>query len=220
MKRKSTLLTFALGLCYFSYGQLSYGVKVGVVQSKIEESLADSYQDMNFKTGFQLGAFADFSLFKNLKLRPALQLTQKGYKAVEGNPQGSFYRYRNWSYTYLELPVDLVYNFTLSKTSTFFAGAGTVVGLGLYGSGKSIVKATNGAGQLYTEEGKGDRPFNKKGFRRMDVGANFLAGIQFKRMMLTASYNHGLINALAYEQSIQSTKHRSFAISIGYVLSK
>ena len=220
MKIKSTLLTLALGLCYFSYGQLNYGIKVGVVQSKIKESMASPYQDMNFKSGFQVGAFVDFSLFKNFKLRPALQLTQKGYKAVEGKPEGPFYWYRNWSLTYLELPIDFVYNFPLSKNSKLYVGTGTVVGVGLIGNGKGIVSATDGAGQLHTQEGTGNHPFTKPGFKRMDLGVDFLVGIQFNRIMLSANYNHGVINALNYEQSIQSTKHRSYAINIGYFFSK
>jgi hypothetical protein len=173
---------------------------------------------MNFKGGFQVGTFLDYELLKNLNLRPALQLTQKGYEAIEGNKEGPFYWYRNWSLTYLELPVDFIYNIPLSKTIGLYAGIGPVVGVGLFGSGKGIIKGTDSAGQIHTQEGAGHEPFKKPGFKNIDIGADFLAGLQLKRILLTASYNHGLLNALNYEHDIQTTRHRSFALSLGYII--
>jgi hypothetical protein len=219
MHKKLTLLPVALGLCYFSFGQLNYGLKVGITQSRAKESLSSCYQDMNFKSGFQAGAFLNFAFLSNLNLRPALQLTQKGYIAVEGKPQGPFYWCRNWSYTYLELPIDFVYNIPLSKTTKFYVGIGPVIGVGLFGNGKNVITASDGSGQLYAQEWTGNYPFSKPGFKRIDLGVDVLTGIQLKGFLLTATYNHGLLNALNYDQGIQTTKHRSFALNIGYFMS-
>ncbi|HTH30727.1 MAG TPA: porin family protein, partial [Lacibacter sp.] len=193
---KFTLFFLSLGLCSLSFGQSKYGFKLGITQSKIDESLASSYQNMNYKTGVQIGVMADINLIKNLNLRPSLQLTQKGYKAVEGNIEGPFYWDRNSSTSYFEIPVDVVYNFPISKASKFFVGAGPVVGIGLFGKGKYVIKGTDGAGQLHTQESSGNQSFKEPGYKRIDFGADFLTGIQIKSILVTASYNHGLMNIL------------------------
>lgn len=217
MHRRITLLSLSLGLCFLSFGQSKYGFKVGVTRSIIDESLASFYQNMNYKTGVQIGVMTNINLIKNLDLRPALQITQKGYKAVEGNIDGPFYWDRNWSTSYLEIPFDFVYNIPISKASKLFIGTGPVVGIGLFGKGKGIFKATDGAGQLHTHESSENQPFKKPGYKRIDLGADFLTGIEIKRILITANYNHGLMNILNYDQDIQTTKNRSFAFTIGYL---
>lgn len=219
MKKKISLLLLSFGLSYFSFAQLNYGFKIGVTQSKTEESLASKYQDMNFKSGFQLGVFVNYRFLKNLSVRPALQLTQKGFEAVEGSENGPFYWYRKWSLSYLEIPIDFTYNVPLSKATNFYFGTGPVIGVGLFGHGESSIKATDGAGQSHTQENTGNKPFKKPGFKDIDLGADFVAGFQFRKVVFAASYNHGLLNVLNYDQGIQTTKNRSFAVSVGYILS-
>jgi hypothetical protein len=220
MKKKCTLLLVSIGLWYFSFAQLNYGFKIGVTQSKTKESFTSMYQDMNFKSGFQLGIFFENKLFKNISVRPALQLTQKGYEAVEGNENDSFFWYRKWSFTYLEIPIDFIYNLPLSKKTSIYIGTGPVIGVGLFGHGKGTIKGTDGAGQSFTQEGTGNKPFSRPGFKDIDLGADFVAGLQFRRVAFAASYNHGLLNALNFDHGIQSTKNRSFAISLSYILSR
>lgn len=219
MNKKFTLLFTSLGLYMVSFGQLNYGIKTGITQSTIKESLASEYQDMNFKSGFQVGAFVDYTLIKNFTMRPALQLTQKGYEAVEGNESGPYYWYRKWSLSYLEIPVDFIYNIPLSKATKFYIGTGPVIGVGLFGNGKSILKGTDGNGQSQTIESTESKPFTKPGFKDLDLGFDFVTGLQFRKIVFAASYNHGLLNALNYDHGIQTTKNRSFAVTIGYILS-
>lgn len=218
--KKLALSSLALALCFFSFGQIRYGLKLGVTQSKIDEGIAGSYQDMNYKTGILIGGMAEIDLVKHLDLRAGLQLTQKGFKAVEGNTEGPFYWDRNWSTSYLEIPLDVIFNVPISKTSKFLIGAGTVVSFGLSGKGNAIIKSTDGAGQLHTQESSENNPFKKPGYKRIDLGADFLTGVQYKRILVTASYNYGLMNILNYDQGIQTTKNRCLAFTLGYFLGK
>jgi hypothetical protein len=220
MFKKLTLFTLALGLFSFSFGQIKYGFKLGITESKIDESIARTTQEMNFKTGIQIGAVAEINLIKNLNLKTGLQITQKGYTSVEGNAIGPYYWYRNSSITYLEIPVDVVYNFLSSKTFKFFIGTGPIVSIGLFGKGNFVFKGTDGAGLLHTQESSGNQPFKKTGYKRMDLGADFLTGIQFHKIIVTANYNQGLINILNYDQGIQTTKNKSFAFTVGYFIGK
>ena len=218
--KKLTLLSLTLGVISISFAQMKYSFKAGVTQSFVKESLASSYQSMNLKSGFQVGAALDISLVKNLILRPAFQLTQKGFKAVEGKFEGPFYWNRNISTTYFELPIDIVYNVPLSKSITIFMGTGPVISMGLFGEGKGVIKTTDGAGQLTTQEGTNHQPFKKPGYKIIDFGADFLSGIQFHRVIVAINYNYGLLNILNYDHGIQTSKNRSFAFTIGYFICK
>ena len=174
---------------------------------------------MNLKSGIQLGATAEIPVLKNLSLRPSLQLTQKGFRAVEGNFEGPYYWNRNFSTTYLELPVDFVYKVLFSKSVNMFFGSGPVLSFGIFGKGEGILKATDGAAQLHTLEDSNNQPFKNPGYKKIDLGADFLTGLQIRRVIVTASYNYGLINILNYDQGIQNTTNRSFAFSVGYLIS-
>lgn len=215
MFKKLILSTFAVGLSCFVFGQWNYGFRLGVARSKIDESLARVDQHMNFKTGIQFGAIADINLLRNLNLRPAVQLTQKGYQAVEGKEEGPFYWYRDWVIDYLEFPLDVIYELPVGKSAKIFLGTGPVVGIGLFGKGQGILKGTDGNGQLHTEESTGSHPF-RNSYKKMDLGADLQTGIRLKNVVFTAGYNYGLLNILNYDHGIQTTKNRSFSITVGY----
>jgi hypothetical protein len=82
-----------------------------------------------------------------------------------------------------------------------------------------LAKGTR-AGQLDTVQTSGDNPFQKSGYKRIDLGADFLTGMQFNRFFLTVNYNNGLMNILNYDRGIQTTKNRSFAFTIDYFISE
>lgn len=66
------------------FAQLSYGVKAGLnltTQSiKIDDEKED---DIKFKPGFNIGAFADYSLSDLLSVETGLNIETKGYKLKE-----------------------------------------------------------------------------------------------------------------------------------------
>ena len=217
MNNKLTLLFFTLIMCTVSSAQIQYGLKAGITHSFVREMQDDNIH-MNMKTGFQVGASADIPLAKNFCLRPSLQYTQKGYKAVLGGLEGPSYWYRNYSLNYLELAADFVYNFHVGKATRIFTGAGPVAGYGLAGKGHGILRGTNGPGQVFSQEYTTYKIFRDEGVKRFDLGVDFLTGVQFGKVAITASYNHGLVNILNYDQGLQSQKNRSFALTVGYFI--
>lgn len=220
MRVKITLLAIALTFASLSFGQLNFGFKVGITESKVKRTLSDATQTEDFRTGVQAGAFLDLRLLKNLNLRPGLQLTEKGYISSFGQVDGFYYWHRNQSSSYLELPVDLVYDVPLSNSTSLFIGAGPVLGFGLFGHSKSTLKIRDENGEMHADELSDTDPFNKTGLKRVDLGVDFLAGIRLNKFMLNAGYNHGLLNALNYDEGTQSMRNRSFAITLGYMLHK
>lgn len=213
--RKIILLSFTLGLFTLSYSQVKYGVKAGITRSFIKETPTVTGADNSLQTGFQFGFFLDKTIKDNFIFRPSLQLTQKGYLSIVGNPGGPFYWNRNLSTTYLELPFDLLRKFNFNKTSSFYIGTGPVLGYALQGKLKAAFVATDNNQQLHTQISTDNEVFKNSSDRRFDFGWSFIVGIQSCRMTFNASYNNGIADGV--KGDIQSLKNRCLSFSVGYL---
>lgn len=212
MCKKITLLLFSILTCSLSFSQITYGIKGGVTESFLQSKVGSSSQNYNFRTGYQIGAFAEMPLNRNISLRPSLQLTQKGFKKVEGTTGTAFYWNRNFSTNYLELPLDVVYNFHLNHDAKIQVGTGPVFGIGLFGKNKTIITGSDSTGQPHTEYWEGTDAFDK----RFDFGWDFLVSLKCHRASISVNYNHGLVNLLT--DGDHTAKNRSFALTLGYLL--
>lgn len=212
MYKKITLAFFSILTCSLSFSQITYGIKGGVTESFLQDKVGSSSQNYNFRTGYQIGAFAEMPLNRNISLRPSLQLTQKGFKKVEGTPGTAFYWNRNFSTNYLELPLDVVCNFHLNQDTKVQVGTGPVFGIGLFGKNKTIITSSDSVGQTHTEYWNGNDAFDK----RFDFGWDFLISFKYHRTSISANYNHGLFNLLT--DGDHTAKNRSFALTVGYFL--
>lgn len=213
--KKIILLSITLSLFILSYSQVNYGIKVGITRSFVKETPTVTDADNSLQTGFQLGFFLDKKITDNFVFRPSLQLTHKGYLSVAGNPGGPFYWNRNLSTTYLELPLDIIRNFNLNKTSSFYIGTGLVPGYALQGRLKAAFVATDNNQQLYTQISTDKNVFKNNSDRRFDLGWNFLIGVQSCKLTFNASYNYGISDVV--KGDIQSLKNRCLVFSVGYL---
>ena len=212
MYKKITLFLFSMITYSLTFSQITFGIKAGATESFIHDKIGSSSENYNFRTGYQIGAFAEMPLNRNISLRPSLQLTQKGFKKVEGTLGTSFYWNRNFSTNYLELPLDAVYNFPLNQEVKIQVGTGPVFGIGLFGKNKTIITATDSTGQAHTEYWEGTDAFDK----RFDFGWDFLVSLKCHRASISVNYNHGLFNVLT--DGDHTAKNRSFALTLGYLL--
>jgi hypothetical protein len=214
--RKLILLSISLGLFIVSYSQVKYGIKGGLTQSLVKETPSIPDADNTLQTGFQFGFFLDKKILDNLFIRSSLQLTQKGYQSVLGNPGGPFYWSRNLSTTYLELPLDVLQGFRLNKTSVFYIGTGPVFSYGLQGRLKTTLVSLDNNQQLRTQISTDNKIFQTNIDRRFDFGWDFLIGLQSCRTLFAVSYNHGISDVAKGDN--QSLKNKSFALGVGYLL--
>ena len=152
MKTKLFLLFFTSSLCSFCFGQLQYGAKLGFTESWTTTDGSNDLWNTKPRAGFTAGGFLDVPVIKNLKLRTGLQLTQKGMISEIDNMNSPVYFKKTWALYYLEVPVDIVYRFPLSKSLQLFVGTGIVPGYGLFGNEHAIAKATDQNGQSTTTE--------------------------------------------------------------------
>ena len=171
-------------------------------------------------SGFHAGAFAEFK-FKKWSVEPGLFYTVKGYKAtsnvVQTTPGGTF----NISisgiqtYQYIELPVNLLYNFKI-KPGKIFIGGGPYTGYLLSAIGKRNT-TTNGT-NVYTETkfdigGDGN-------FKRNDFGLGGRAGMAFKNgLQFSAGASFGFTNIVIHNinNNPSVTKNRVLSFSVGYL---
>lgn len=216
MFRRLHLLLFSLSLFTLSYSQMKFGLKGGITQSSVREVLNLPDNEYSFKTGFQLGVFTEKHLAGNFIFRPSLQLTQKGYHSVVGNPGGPFYWERDLLTNYLELPLDLVYTFRLNDASNFFVGSGPVLSYGLNGRLKATLVTTDNNQQIQIKKSTDNKIFKNNLDQRFDFGWNANAGLQSCRMLFSLSYNPGITNVVKDDK--QTLKNKSFAFSFGYLL--
>lgn len=164
---------------------------------------ADGHVSGTPLTGFALGLFADLPLHKQLSFRPSLVYSFEGFHAEPAGGQPL-----NIHVAYLSAPLDLVYHTNLFN-KRFFVGAGPYLAYAL--NGTYTEKGINTDMQFGNNYAAGDN------LRRMDFGANMMAGILMDRnFVLGATFDFGLKN-IAPDGSAATVRTRSFGLTLGYV---
>ena len=141
-------------------------------------------------------------------VRPELMYAEKGAKSPAGN---------DYKLTYLEVPVNLIYQPTMGK-GRLMVGFRPYVGLGLGGK----VEFTNGVTHdVKYAENVVNPESNTAYYRKTDAGVNVLAGYDFGRMSLQANAQLGLMNIYPEFDGVQtnaSLKNTGVGLSLGVKL--
>jgi outer membrane protein OmpA-like peptidoglycan-associated protein len=185
--------------------------------------------------GAQIGFLADLPFSKDSRLffQPAVIFSQKGRKYsfakdstvvfdIPLSPDDSivntvYSETRKQYQNYIDIPLNLVYKFPLSKKTSFIIGGGPYFSF-YYNASDKTDKYVIGVSYKAEEEeilvGKGD---NK--YRPFDWGLNGTAGFEFGRVFLTANYSRGFSNfysPAAYTAT--DYKHEVMGIRLGIFL--
>ncbi|HEU0111954.1 MAG TPA: porin family protein [Flavisolibacter sp.] len=199
------LLTVLSG--YLVTAQIQVGVHADVIlaSQKIEVSGFDLSGDN--RVSWRGGLVANIPATEQISFMPQLNLLSKGGKFDIEDVKTEF------KLTYLELPLNFVYN-----SSGFFAGLGPVLSYGMGGK----VTATDGTD---TEEidvkfdGKKeadvtDEKLHLKGF---EFSGNVLAGYKLPSgLFFKATYNFGLSNISPEDEEEGTMKNSYYGFGIGY----
>jgi|GEM_PF-1967384 hypothetical protein len=135
-------------------------------------------------------------------LREALEFIQKGYK---------FQGFKT-TFNYLELLIDLAYQYQLTDLGALFAGLGPYVGYGLGGK--------------YSGDGQSGPTFSGQDpYKRLDFGLDFMVGYAFAMgLEIHFGYELGLYNMAPSTNggypSDYTAKNRAFTINVGYSIFK
>ena len=179
----------------------------------IESGNSGSYSiHYSNRIGFNVGVF----VFQHLKqisngqllLKGGLQFIQKGSE-YSPSDLGDFHGTATLGY--LEIPIDILYQFHLGDNGGPFAGLGPYFAYGVGGKNKFKFN-----GYPFSENS-----FSDSTFKRFDAGLNLTAGYRIScTWSFSIAYELGLVNIVNSNNSGVSGKNQVFSINVAYCLGR
>lgn len=230
MKKLCNLIAILCCLAAVSNAQTyRVGMAIGPHQSKVLEendlpgwdALKNSFSP---RTGFHFGFIANLPLNakSSMFFQPGLYYYNKGRKFAalyDTSVSDTRSIHMSENINYLELPLNLVYKFKLSRTAKFIIGAGPYASF--FYTGKLKTETVSKYGSYTLDENKdpgvGDGPGQ---YATLDYGVNGLAGFEFGRVFLTANYSRGLKDFYTPESYTGTFRHAVMGITLGVFVDK
>lgn len=223
MKKRQIILTTAAALFTLfvqAQNSTSFGVRGGINFQNINgKDENDDKVDNDLVTRFNVGVNAEIPVGPDFYLQPGLLFTTKGAKQKEVLLSQTYSANANLSY--LEVPVNFIYK-PLLGTGRLVLGFGPYVGFGLGGKVKYESPGASGEGDVkFKNTVKASDPDDVFYFKKIDAGANLLAGYEFSNkfsFQLNAQLGLAKINP-DYEgvsDDKTSLKNTGFGLSLGY----
>ncbi|HVI47296.1 MAG TPA: porin family protein [Chitinophaga sp.] len=209
MKKHLLVLLFPMIGSIATYAQVRLGVKAGFSNAGMK---FESNEYVQRKSGWHAGVVADIAVAKNFSLQPQLLFSAKGYRSKElVSPAGvTVLPSVTTKLNYLELPVNFLYKPQVGS-GRLFVGAGPYIAMGISGNAKGDKTET----VKVKFDGKENENDGKLHAKRIDAGANFLAGYELKSgLFFSVNYSLGMSDVLPGSKS----KANYFGISVGYLL--
>lgn len=216
------LLTFATSAAFAQIPTIGIkgGVNFATLSASGQENNVVAGTNLQSSSGnvtsFNIGVFADLK-FGNFSLQPAVNFTGKGgiFDGATGLlPDGSTSQvHSKYNLYYIQVPVNLVYHIPV-VIGEIYIGAGPYGSSAVHGKLKqTAVNTKNGS-----FGGSQDIKFgnNADEIKRMDYGANAIAGIRLKGgLLFNINYDLGLTNILP-DADGNKMKTRVLGISAGF----
>lgn len=217
--------------CIYAQAQIRLGVQGGYSRVKWASinatssnlSFVESYTTSGL-SGFQTGVIAEVNLSHELLLRPSLFVSGKGTTLNRQSWYDTMSR-GIWI-QYIEVPVTLIYQVSLSSKLAGFAGGGIYAAQAFRGVEIGQSKTLSGVHSIYNEVELGTRndgpgtqtlPTVIKPF---DYGFTILAGVEVKSVQLLLTYSHGLTTVLPNGEPYHGNYANSgLTFSAAYLLS-
>jgi hypothetical protein len=226
MKRISLIAGMAL-CTIFSQAQkttnssnTSFGFRAGVNFQNINGKDEDGNKLKNdILTGFNIGINAEFSVAPDFYLQPGVLFTTKGAKNEEVILGQTVHTRIKLSY--VEVPINLLYKPMLGN-GRLLLGFGPYVAFGVGGKVKYEGSGFDETQDVkFQSKVKNTDPDNVSYVKRMDAGANILAGYEFSnRVSVQLNTQLGLVKINPeYEGASNdksSAKNTGFGFSLGY----
>jgi hypothetical protein len=196
----------------YDAGRTTFGIRAGVNFQNINGKTASGAKlENDILTGFHAGVNAEIPLGTGFYLQPGVLYSQKGTEFDNDNQV---------KLNYLEVPVNFVYKPVLG-TGRMLLGFGPYVGFGIGGK----VKTASTEREVEFEKAATGNPSLTTGvYKKLDAGANFLAGYEFARnLSFQVNAQLGLVNInpdfIGFGGTVNDeTKWRNtgFGVSLGY----
>jgi hypothetical protein len=200
--KKTVFLLFACIAAGSAFGQVRFGVLAGPDMANVTTRTGGAKSSSTAIIGVAAGVAATLPMVPEFYLQPALLYEGKGQTQ---NVQGYNAKTR---LHYLVLPVDFLYEPEMQgSTGSWMIGVGPYVGYGFSG------RSTNGL------SGTGD-PFNGS-LKRLDAGGHIQLGyVMNSGFSIRLESELGLMNLAKGGDQKNSVRNTSFALMVGYLLSR
>ena len=211
---KLFLIVIAIMMATDKLFSQEFGIKAGFNSSNMHVVDDGSIvsEDFNMRTGFHIGATAEFPLTEIFSLETGLLLSSKGFieEVKDFNYKVIF------NPLYLDIPVTV-------KASSYIGGTkvygmfGSYIGIGLSGKIKQEV-SINGATTSEEIDIEWGSDIASSNFKRMDFGLIIGAGVELNSIQIGLNYSLGLANISP--QTNVKIRNRVLGISVGYRFGK
>lgn len=185
--------------------QHKFGVVAGGTSSKVTISGDGASVSFDSRTGFALGLSHTHQLSRDIEFAPELLYVQKGTKleADEGD--------LNLKLSYVQLP--LLFRARIGSASTHpFVTAGPAVAV------KAGCRLSLSSGGASVSDDCDAAELDGTGFKSVDFGVVFGAGIAAKRLSVSVRYDLGLANIIDNGEAGVTYKNRSILALVGISL--
>jgi len=185
--------------------QIKYGPKIGLNLSTMTLKSGGVAADPTTLVGFHVGVITEIPIKGNFVLQPALLFSSKGSKYSFLGEEVSI------SPGFLEIPVNAVYKFDVGSMKLFL-NAGPYFAYGI--SGKIKAAGESQSIKFGTDDNADIKPF--------DLGVNFGIGLEINNILVSVSYDLGLLNLVPGTDGTDDTdaKTKTIGISVGYLFGK
>ena len=193
---------------------LSIGLKGGLnFSNMLEKSDYGTFSDVyNHLTGFNIGLMLSTTMSDAVGGESGIYLNTRGFKLDEGDDENGVTG--TYKTLWLEVPFKATTSVELGPL-TFFASAGASGSLGLSGT-MDMNFTVQGNTTSTTEDISWGNDPDDDDLLRIDYGAIASVGMEFKSVILEASFYLGLANLSPYTEDDYTISSRYFAISLGY----
>jgi hypothetical protein len=199
-----------------------FGIKVGLNAANLAVTNSGGAIDEKKNiAGWQAGLYLDMPILPIVSIQAGAFLSSKGSKFTSGDKPAGFYAEVDTRPIYIEVPVNAIVKIPLPNKVKLFAGAGPYLGIGVAGKNKSEgafagVPFSTKDNISYTDKDESNGTSYGAHLKRLDMGLNFLAGLEISHMTLNANYGYGISN-IKSNQDGDDTKFRNrvFSVAIG-----
>ena len=214
---KLFLIVIAIMMATDKLFSQEFGIKAGFNSSNMHVVYDGSIisEDFNMRTGFHIGATAEFPLTEIFSLETGLLISTKGviYKQLLTEEDMDFEYKFNLSPLYLDIPVTAKASFDIGGGAKIYGVFGPYAAIGLSGKIKQE-ESINGATTSEEIDIEWGSDIESSNFKRMDFGLIMGAGVELNSIQIGLNYSLGLANISP--QTNVKVNNRVLGISVGY----